>query len=131
MAACEALYKLSIYYFSLSIKIKRAPCFCIQYTFNPADLDFAGFKSSGELAGFPTFPPVPLNKSSGSCSATLPFLPPHTAGLSTLERERHACGFWLLPQHLSLFLSTTESWMQLAIVEMQGVDCLHWLMIGA
>lgn len=57
--ACEALYKLCIYYFLLTIKIKCTQCFCIQYTFNPADLDFSGFKSSGELAGFPSFPSSP------------------------------------------------------------------------
>lgn len=57
--ACEVLYKLCIYYFLLAIKIKCTQCFCIQYTFNPADLDFSGFKSGGELAGFPTFPSSP------------------------------------------------------------------------
>lgn len=56
---CEVLYKLSIYYFLLTIKIKCTWCFCIQYTLNPADLDFSGFESGGELAGFPTFPSSP------------------------------------------------------------------------
>lgn len=70
--AWEALCKLCIYYFLLTIKIKCTRCFCIQYTFNPADLDFSGFKSSGELAGFPTSPPVPLNGAGNPCLALSP-----------------------------------------------------------
>lgn len=68
---CEALYKLSIYYFLLTIKIKCTRCFCIQYTLNPADLDFSGFESGGELAGFPTFPSSPVNRAAKPCFSIL------------------------------------------------------------
>lgn len=81
LAACEALYKLCIYYFLLTIKIKCTRCFCIQYTFNPADLDFSGFKSGGELAGFPTFPSSPHEQSTKSL---LSIFSPGTAGPSLL-----------------------------------------------
>lgn len=71
---CEALCKLCIYYFLLTIKIKCTRYFCIQYTLNPADLDFSGFESGRELAGFPTFLSSPLNGAGKPCLAFSPLV---------------------------------------------------------